>query len=160
MACYQCMRVPTSCIPKEVWDDPSYNIHIANNGYVYLEIRCGLCGLKEAGILAFNQLVKKLAPHGHKPMSFTPGLWRHGTKRTTFVLCVDDFGVKCFSKADAQHLIDALEADYQLTICWASTLCCGLTLDWHYDEGHVDVSTPGYVPQALKRFDHPPPLQP
>jgi hypothetical protein len=156
----QHMRVPTSCIPQEVWDDPSYDIHIANDGYIYLEIRRGLCGLKEAGILAFNQLVKMPAPHGYKPMPFTPGLWRHRTKRTTFALCVDDFGVKCFSKADAQHLIDALKADYKLTINWAGALCCGLTLDWHCDKGCVDVSMPGYLPRALKQFDRPTPLQP
>jgi hypothetical protein len=149
MACCQCMRVPTSCISKEVWEDPSYDIHIADDGCVCLEIRCGLCGLKEAGILAFNQLVKKLAPHGHEPMPFTPGLWRHRTKRTTFVLCVDDFGVKHFTKADAQHLIDAFKADYKLTIDWDGALCCGLTLDWHCDKGHVNVSMPGHVPRAL-----------
>ena len=81
-------------------------------------------------------------------------------KCTTFVLCADDFGVKYFSKADAQHLIDALEADYKLTIDWTGALYCGLTLDWHYDKGYVDVSMPGYVPGALKRFDHPPPRRP
>jgi hypothetical protein len=141
-----CMRVPIWCIPQEVWDDPNHDIHIADDGYVYLEIRRGLCALKEAGVLAFNQLIKKLAPHGCEPMPFTPGLWRYCTRRTTFVLRVDDFGVKCFSKTNAQHLIDALEADYEVTINWDGALCCGLTLDWHYDDGCVDVSMPGYVP--------------
>jgi hypothetical protein len=140
------MPVPTSCIPQGVWDDLSYNIHIANEGYVCLEICRGLYGLNEAGILAFNQLVKKLAPQGYEPMPFTPGLWRHRTKRTTFALCVDDFGVKCFSKADAQHLVDALKANYKLTIDWAGALYCGLTLDWHHDKGHVDIFMPGHVP--------------
>jgi hypothetical protein len=100
MEYYQYLRVPTSVIPQEVWDDARYDIHVADDGYVYLEIRRGMYGLKEAGIIAFNQLVKKLAPSGYEPMPFTPGLWRHRTKRTTFVLCVDDFGVKYFSKAD------------------------------------------------------------
>jgi nitrous oxide reductase accessory protein NosL len=86
-------------------------------------------GLKEAAIITFNQLVKKLAPHGYAPAPFTPGLWRHNTKRTTFVLCVDDFGVKYFSQPDAQHLIDALKAHYELTIDWSGALYCGLMLD-------------------------------
>jgi hypothetical protein len=38
-----------------------------------------------------------------------------------------------------QHLIDALQADYELTIDWEGTLYCGLTIDWHYAEGYVDV---------------------
>jgi hypothetical protein len=118
-------------------------------------------GLKEAGIIAFNQLVKRLAPSGYEPMPFTPGLWRHRTKRTTFVLCVHDFGIKYFSKPDAMHLIDdALQADYDITIDWAGDLYCGLTLDWHYDAGYVEVSKPGYVPRALTKFNHPAPLRP
>ena len=40
-------------ISKEVWDDPRYTIHISADGFVYLEIRRGMYGLKEAGILAF-----------------------------------------------------------------------------------------------------------
>ena len=39
MSYYQYMRVQPWCIPQEVWDDPSYDIHIADDGYVYLEIR-------------------------------------------------------------------------------------------------------------------------
>jgi hypothetical protein len=125
---FQYMRVDPSVIPQEIWDDPRYDIHVDEDGYVYLEIRRGMYGLKEAGIIAFNQLVKKLDPHGYEPMPFTPGLWKHRTKRTTFVLCVDDFGIKYFSKTDAQHLIDALQADYDLTIDWTGSLYCGLTL--------------------------------
>jgi hypothetical protein len=159
MEYFQYIRVPKSVIPQEVWDDPRYDIQVANDGYIYLEIRRGMYGLKEAGIIAFNQLVKKLAPSGYEPMPFTPGLWRHRTKRTTFALCVDDFGVKYFSKADAMHLINAIKADYEVTIDWSGELYCGLKLDWHYADGYVDVSMPGYVKRALTKFNHPEPLR-
>ncbi len=33
-------------------------------------------------------------------------------------------------------------------------------MEWHYDQGYVDVSMPDYVPKALKKFQHSPPLQP
>ena len=78
-------------------------------GYVYLEFRCGMYGLKEAGIISFKQLVRKLAPAGYHPCKQTAGLWTHATKRTTFTLCVDDFGVKYFSKANADHLISSIK---------------------------------------------------
>jgi hypothetical protein len=39
MEYYEYLRVPTSVIPQEVWDGPRYDIHVANDGYVYLEIR-------------------------------------------------------------------------------------------------------------------------
>jgi hypothetical protein len=157
MDCCQCMRVQPWCIPQEVWDDPNHDIHVEDDGFVCLETGKGMHGLKEAGVLAFNQLVKKLAPHGCAPMPFTPGLWRHKTKRTTFVLCVDDFGVKCFTKDDALHLIHAPEASCSLTIDWDGKPCCGLNLDWHCDEGHVDVSMDGHAWQALIKFGHPAP---
>jgi hypothetical protein len=48
----------------------------------------------------------------------------------------------------------------KLTIDWDGALCCGLTLDWHFNDGCVDVSMPGCVPRALKWFEHPPPRQP
>jgi hypothetical protein len=159
---FQYIRVRPSIIPKEVWDDHCYTIPIADDGYIYLEIRRGMYSLKEAGILAFNQLVQKLKPAGYEPMmSFTPGLWRHRTKRTTFALCVDNFGAKYLSKADATHPINDVQAHcYDLTINWTGNLYCGLALDWHYDKGYVDISMPGYVARALKKFDHPAPLQP
>jgi hypothetical protein len=72
-------------------------------------------------------------------------------KRTMFTLCVDDFGVKYFSLANAMHLINAVKAHYDLTIDWTGKLYCGLTLYcWHYSEGYVDISMPDYVTQALK----------
>ena len=69
-------------------------------------------GLKEAGVLTLNQLVKSLAPHRYEPMPHSTGLWRHRTLKKTFALCVDDFGVKYFSTIDADHLINALQKNY------------------------------------------------
>ena len=46
---------------------------------------------------------------GYKQMPHSTGLWQHHTLKTTFALCVDDFGVKYFSKTDAYHLINALQ---------------------------------------------------
>jgi hypothetical protein len=154
------IRVRPSVIPQEVWDDQRYNIPIAADGYVYVKIPCSMYGLKEAGVIAFNQLVQKLDPSGYEPMPFTPGLWCHRTKRTTFALCVNDCGVKYFSVPDALHLINAVKSNHDLTIHWSGALYCGLTLDWHYDEGYVDVSMPGYVDRALTKFAHPAPLRP
>jgi hypothetical protein len=106
--------------------------------------------------MAFQRLVKNLAKHGYEPIKFTPGLWRHRSRPATFTLCVDDFGVKYFSKADANHLIAAVKIEYECTVDWSGSLYCGLNLKWNYDEGYVDVSMDGYVKRALKRFKHVP----
>jgi hypothetical protein len=68
--------------------------------------------------------------------------------------------MKYFSKTDATHPIETVKAHYDLIIDWTGKLYCGLALNWHYDEGYVDISMPGYVTRALKKFDHPAPLRP
>ena len=72
--------------------------------------------LKEAGVIAFDQLVRKLKLFGYEPMPLTPGLWRHTSLKTTFTLCFDNFGIQYFSKADADHLINAIQYTYECSI--------------------------------------------
>ena len=117
-------------------------------------------GLKEASILAYDQLKAHLAPYGYSPVRFTPGLWRHNTHCTTFTLAVDDFGIKYFNKADADHLFATLETKYVITKDWTGSSYLGLTLAWNYEAGYVDVSMPGYVSKALAKFQHTPPKVP
>ena len=81
----------------------------------------------------------------------------HNTRRTTFTLAVNDFGIKYFNKADADHLFAALETKYNLTKDWTGTSYLGLTLDWNYNSDYVDISMPQYVPKALSEFHHPAP---
>ena len=78
------------------------------SGYAYVEIRKGMYGLKEAGIISYKRLVRNLHPHGYAPVAHTPGLWNHTNLTTTFTLAVDDFGIKFFAADDATHLLDAL----------------------------------------------------
>ena len=75
-------------------------------------------GLKQAAILAYDHLINNLSQHGYSPVPHTLGIWHHKTLRTKFCLCVDDFGVKYYSKADADHLINSLEQHYTCTTDW------------------------------------------
>ena len=74
-------------------------------------------GLKQAARLANDLLQKRLKPYGYVPDPICPCIWKHNTRRTIFCLCVDDFGVKYYTKDDANHLIGALK-DYKVTIDW------------------------------------------
>jgi hypothetical protein len=73
---------------------------------------------------------------------------------------VDDFGVKYVGKEHAQHLIDALETNYTVSKDWLGGLYCGITLKWDYSNKHVDLSMPGYIHDALHKFQHPMPKRP
>ena len=92
MKYFQYMRIHKIIIPQEVLDE--YNIIFHDRNYTYVEICRGMYGLKEAGVIAFDQLVRELKRFGYKPMSQTPGLWKHTSRRTAFTLCVDNFGVQ------------------------------------------------------------------
>jgi hypothetical protein len=48
----------------------------AVNGYVYMEIRKGMCGLPQAGILAKKLLKLRLSCHGYFKQPHMPGLWK------------------------------------------------------------------------------------
>ena len=75
-------------------------------------------GLKYAGKVASDRLQAHLAKYGYKPVSRTLALWTHTTHDTTFTLCVDDFGIKYTSKANALNLLNALKDLYTISIDW------------------------------------------
>ena len=79
---------------------------IAADGYVYIEIIKGMYGLKQAANISYNQLNLHMKPHGYYPVYFATRLWAHKPRKKS-VLCVDDFGVKYFSKDDANHLLNS-----------------------------------------------------
>jgi hypothetical protein len=161
MAVYQYMKVHRRHLTPEIIAE--YGLtedFFTASGYCFLEIQKGMYGLKEAAILAYEQLCEHLAPYGYTPVTHTPGLWRHNSRPTTFTLAVDDFGIKFFCKEDADHLFDALETKYIITKDWSGATYLGFTIDWDYAAGHVDISMPGYVPKALATLRHPKPTRP
>ena len=89
---------------------------IDSDGYVYVDINKCMYGLKQASVIAYQQLVKHLDGHGYHPIPFTTSLWSHLTLKTKFCLCVDDFGIKFFSQQDAKHLLTALCHKYDMTV--------------------------------------------
>jgi hypothetical protein len=147
------MRIPVNQIPTAIFE--AYNLQeLVHNGHVYVEIRKGMYGLPQAGILANKQLLPHLASHGYHPCPHTHGLFTHIERPIAFSLIVDDFGVKYVGKEHAQHLHDALSEKYTITADWSGTLFLGMTLKWDYQNRTVDISMPGYIEKALLRFQH------
>ena len=76
MDVYEYMFLPLNLIPEEIVQQ--YNLHkLVSNGKVYCEIRKGMYGLPQAGILANKKLKNDIAPYGYYPCSNGPGLWKH-----------------------------------------------------------------------------------
>jgi hypothetical protein len=140
-----------------------YNLNaLAIDGWVYTEIRKGMYGLKQAGLLANQLLQTHLAPFGYYPSRHTPGLWLHKTWPISFTLIVNDFTAKYVGKQHAEHLRNALLRTYELTTDWTATatVYSGMTLKWNYDKRTCDISMPGNVSNVLSKFQHDAPYQP
>ena len=142
------MKISAKYIPADIKQRYKLQDKIID-GYIYIKIKRGMYGLKQAAILAHEQLVANLKPFAYHPIPNT-NFWKHTTRPTIFCLCVDDFGIKYYSKADADHLFSALAQHYQYTVDWKGTHFCGYEFNWHYDDGFVDVSMPTSVPTILK----------
>jgi hypothetical protein len=125
------MRMLLSRFPEEIVN--KYNLQaLAVDGCVYIEIRKGMYGLKQAGLLANQLLQKRVAPFGYYPTRHTPGIWLHKTRPISFSLIVDDFAVKYMGKQHANHLRNALLQSYELTTDWEGKVYSGMSLKSDY----------------------------
>jgi len=153
MAEYQYIQMLISVIPDEII--VQYKLKdIKRNEVVYIEIRKGIPGFKQAGKLASERLTVHLSKFGYAPFLRISSLWKHNTKNIMFTLVVDDFDVKFVNKADAKHLVSALESLYPITVDWSGTKYLGLTIGWDYANHHVDISMLGYVESILIKFNN------
>jgi hypothetical protein len=150
---FEYIKMLLSRFPEEIVQ--KYNLNaLVVDGWLNIEIRKGMYGLKQAGILANQLLQTRLAPFGYYPARHTPGLWLHKTRPISFTLLVDDFIVKYVGKHHAEHLRNALLRTYELTTDWTATVYSGMTLKWNYDKRTCDISMPGYVSNVLSKFKH------
>jgi hypothetical protein len=71
---FEYMKMMLSRFPKEIIQ--KYNLNdLTVDGWFYIEIRKGMYGLNQAGLLANQLLQTRLAPFGYYPARHTPGLW-------------------------------------------------------------------------------------
>jgi hypothetical protein len=123
------MQLTLTIIPQERVDKYTL-MEKERNGKLYIRINKGMYGLPQTGRLANNLLITQLVPHGYRPCTHTHGLCWHDTKPITFTLVVDDFGIKYLGKLNADHLLNALKENYEVTEYWAGKLYCGMVYLW------------------------------
>ena len=66
------------------------------DGYVYCQIKKGMYGLPQLGIIAQDLLKERLAKYRYSQSQLTPGLWKHDSHPTVFTLVVDNFAIKYY----------------------------------------------------------------
>jgi hypothetical protein len=66
----------------------------------------------------------------------------------------NNFTVKYTMELDAEYLIRALKADYDITMDRTATKYIGLMIKWDLKNQKVHTSMPGYLSKAFLRFKH------
>jgi hypothetical protein len=153
------MFINLSSLPQETINKYDL-IELAQDGNVYIEIQKGMHGLPQAGILANELLQRNLAKDGYRTTQHTHGLWKHDTHPISFLSLVDDFGVKYVGRENAEHLMDCIKNNYNISSDWKGSAYCGLTLELDYKSHTVDLSMPGYIKAALHKYQHAAPARP
>jgi hypothetical protein len=140
---FEYMVIKLSSLPQETIDKYDL-IELAQDGKVYIEIQKGMYGFPQAGILANELLQRNLAKDCYRTTQHTHGLWKHDNHLFSFSLSlvVDDFGVKYVGREHAEHLMECIKKNYNISSDWNGSAYCGLTLEWDYTNRTVDVSMP------------------
>ena len=154
---YEYIKLKLSDIPTEVIEEYNLRSIATDDEFVYVEIRAGMYGLPQAGLIAQELLEKRLNKDGYYQDKYVPGLWHHEWRPIKFTLVVDDFGVKYVGKEHAEHLLGVIQKHYKCSKEWDGKRYIGITLDWDYDRRKVHLSMPGYVKTALTELGHQPP---
>ena len=130
------------------------------NGFVYARVNKAWYGLKQAGKIAHDDLVQRLAEAGYKKAALVEGYFKHETRDIDFTLVVDDFLIRYQNKEDLEHLQQAIGKYYKLKVDLEAKQYVGINLKWDYDKRTVRLSMDGYVKQALLELEHSAPKKP
>jgi hypothetical protein len=123
----------------------------AGKPYILFRIEKTMYGLKEAGKLSNLRLVSLLQSFNFYQTN-TPGLFRHSTRPITFVLVVDDFGVKYHHPSDFAFLVSCLSTLYQVKAHPIASSFLGFSLAHNRLNRTFTVSYPGYITTLLTRL--------
>ena len=112
LARYEYLRLKLTNLPEDVIEEYGLKEKETKDGFVYVEIRKGMYGLPQAGLLAQELLEQRLGKQGYTQSKVTPGFWTHSWRPISFILVVDDFEVKYVGKEHADHLVRVLKEHY------------------------------------------------
>ena len=68
------IQLKISDIPEEIIEEYNLQEKATEAGHVYIEANKGIYGLLQAGLIANQQLEKRLKKHGYRQSKLVPGL--------------------------------------------------------------------------------------
>jgi len=150
---YEYFRMKIDLFPQDIIEEFNLLDKVDHGGNVFCEVRCGMYGLPQAGIIAQDLFEERLIVAGYHQSKLTPGFWAHNWRPISFTLVINDFGVKCINKDDVTHLLAALQKDYEVDTDWEGTRYLGLTLDWDYKVNASTLACPDTSRRPLPNLD-------
>jgi hypothetical protein len=145
------MRMSRKQVSDTIIAEYGYEQYFVND-MLYFQINKGMYGLPQAGLLAQNRLIAHIAEHGYTQSDTVPCLFRHATNGVTFVLVVDDFGIKFRNAADRDHLLTTLRMLYKITVDIEDPMYLGMTIKHDKAAQTITCSMLGYKDKVLARF--------
>ena len=127
------LRMKIDHFPQDVIDHYCLKDKVDDKGFLLVRVEKGMYGLPQAGIIAQQLLEKRLQAEGYHQSATTPGYWKHEWRPISFLLVVDDFGVKYVGEEHANHLLAVLRKYYVVDKNAEGSKYCGITLDWDYE---------------------------
>ena len=148
------LSVPAEAIGDELID--MYNLRelICGKNITFV-LKKAMYGHPAAGRLSNKKLVKILKDGGYDEDEYVDCLFKHRDRNITFVLVVDDMGIKYSREEDLQHLIDTITPYWKLKVDRTGTKFVGMRLKWEYDrkpKPRVTIDAPTVIPDALLKF--------
>ena len=126
--------------------------------YVYIITIKGMYGIKQADILAYNQIISHMEPHKYHPVPFTTVLWTH---KIIFILLMYGWlWSKIFFQRWCKSPPKFPKKNYAISTDWDGRNYLVLTIDWNSSEEYVEISMPDYVRKALDLLQHTNPKRP
>ena len=108
------MRILLKIILQEIIDAYNLSTLVNNKGLIYIRIKKGMYGIKQAGIFANQELVKHLDQFVYHSVQHTPGLWVHDNRKTIFSLVEDYFCVQYSSIGGCRPFLNPPRAKISL----------------------------------------------
>lgn len=145
------IRLTKAQLPPEILKEFDLYKYRDDKGSILFEISKSLYGLRQAGRVSQDRLLAHLAKHGYSQHPHVPCLFTHNKRNIMFTLVVDDFGIKYFNKADAEHLYTTLTKLYPVKTDYNATTYLGFHIAFDDTAHTVSLSMPGYVDKLLER---------
>ncbi len=118
MTRYEYFQMKLELFPQDIIDKYDLTNKVDHSSNIHCEVRHGMYGLPQAGIIAQELLEESLLAAGYSQSKITPGYWKHKWRPISFTLIVDNFGVRYIGKEHAMHLIKMLKEHCEVEEDW------------------------------------------